>query len=210
MQAKVESGETRWGRRFRRLGDWINRRKKHFFGVLSTVPVIVCDGIVRGAHGLGPAQVVACAVAAAFAAGVASTRPYEPHCQPSAEVEREAAHALGVGYSGKDKPNVRVNNVPITATRVCWEKTDATRKWVQRVKLHFGQVTMKPADQLCVKRWLGEQMKAEDMRDSDARALVPVVAVLSAVPDADDLRAVAMVQSSVVQAMLALGGPGGA
>jgi hypothetical protein len=87
--------------------------------------------------------------------------------------------------------------------------TKAVRKWVRKVKLHFGEVKDTPADQLCVKKWLAEQMKAEDMRDKDARGLIPVVAFLSSVPDSDDVVATFMRQSGVVNIMRILGGGGG-
>lgn len=86
------------------------------------------------------------------------------------------------------------------------EVTKATRKWVRKTKLHFGEVKDTPADQLCVKRWLAEQMKAEDVRDKDARALVPIVAFLATVPDQDDILANFLRHSVVVRHARVLGG----
>lgn len=135
-------------------------------------------------------------------------KPYSPECTPAENIESVAAVALGVGSSDSKEPNALVNGKPIRMTPSEWEVPYAVRKWVTRVKLHFGAVTNKPADQLCVKRWLGEQMKAEDMRDTDARRIIPVVALLASVPDAADCLARAVEKSSVVAAMRHLVGDG--
>lgn len=81
------------------------------------------------------------------------------------------------------------------------------RDWVVRAKLHFGEVKDTPADQLCVKRWLAEQMKAADVRNVDAAGMIPVVAFMCTVPDSNDMLANFMRQSMVVKNARVLGGP---
>lgn len=116
--------------------------------------------------------------------------------------EGMAAEALGVAECTK-VGGVAVNNDPETQV-----VTAATRAWVRKVKLHFGEVKDTPAEQICVKRWLAEKMKEADMRDSDARGLIPVVAFLATVPDVDDVAAQCVRNSAVVRNMRVLGGSG--
>lgn len=87
------------------------------------------------------------------------------------------------------------------------DRAKGIRRWVHRAKLHFGEVKDTPADILCVKRWLAEQMKADDVRDKDARRMIPMVAVLCTVPDRDDIAANMVRQSTVVQHARRLAGP---
>lgn len=82
----------------------------------------------------------------------------------------------------------------------------SVRSWVQRTKLHFGTVGSKQAEIVCVSRWLAEQMKEADMRDKDARRLIPLVARLAGVPDADDIFAKAVMQSAAVELARVLAG----
>jgi len=102
----------------------------------------------------------------------------------------------------------RVDGEAATGKLDCADReiTRSVRRWVRRAKLHFGEVKDSAADQLCVKRWLAEQMKAEDMREKDARGLIPIVAYLASVPDADDITANFIRHSSVVKHARFLGG----
>ena len=99
-----------------------------------------------------------------------------------------------------------LGGAPVKVDEESREISSATRKWVQKVKLHFGEVRDTPAEQICVKKWLAEQMKSEDMRDKDARGLIPTVAFLATVPDDDDAAAVCARNSAIVRNMRVLGG----
>lgn len=191
MEAAVSKGPSAMDR----ARHWAWKLRKPIVGVAAVVAVFA-----------GP---VTATVAMATAGAIrAFGEEYPRACLPRASEEKFAAGVLGVvkTASRPHDPETLVDGKPVRMSAPMWEKTLAAKKWVQRVKLHFGSVTDKPADQLCVKRWLAEQMKAADVRDADARNLIPVVAVLAAVPDADDLFALAVERTCVVGAMKALGG----
>lgn len=191
MEAAVTRGPTLLDRA--RHWAWVLR--KPALGVAAVASVFAAPRT---------AAVVLVTAGAMYALG----QEYPRACLPRASEEKFAAGVLGVVKTAArpHDPDTLVDGKPVRMSAPMWEKTLAAKKWVQRVKLHFGCVTDKPADQLCVKRWLAEQMKAADVRDADARNLIPVVAVLAAVPDADDLLALAVERTCVVGAMKALGG----
>lgn len=188
----TDRGKTWWTR----AKDWISRHRA--MGAVVAVSAAVA---------LPVAPVFSALTAAGLLAGVAACRPDERFLVPDL-VESMVADVVGladcteVGVAGRTK----------TADSCLDDEakglTAAARKWVQRVKLHFGEVKDTPADLLCVKRWLAEQMKAEDMRDKDARGLIPVVAVLATVPDQDDILGNMVRQSAMVSNARFLGGVG--
>lgn len=191
MEAAVTKGPSLLDK----VRHWAWRLRKPLFGVAVVTSALTA-----------PATAVV-ALASAGAIG-ALGREFPRACLPRASEEKFAAGVLGVVKTAArpHDPDTKVDGKPVRMSGPMWEKTLAAKKWVQRVKLHFGCITDKPADQLCVKRWLAEQMKSADVRDADARNLIPVVAVLSAVPDADDLFALAVERTCVVGALKALGG----
>lgn len=189
MKAKVIRGPSWWD------------KLRHAANRFHRIPLALVAGAAAAFLPVPLATVVA-------AAAIRLPKPYSPECTPDESIEAVAAVALGVGSADPKQPNTRVNGKPIRMRESEWEVPHAVRKWVTRVKLHFGAVTNKPADQICVKRWLGEQMKAEDMRDTDARRIIPVVAMLASVPDAADCFARAVEKSSVVAALRHLVGDG--
>lgn len=136
------------------------------------------------------ALAVSSGVTTAAASAVRRTR--QPHWTASEEAEVTAAHGLGAeeavevgGRGAVDRPQMRVGGEP-----------KAVRKWVLKTKLHFGGVLNDtPADRIVARRWLAEQMKAEDMRDCDASQLIPVVVALACTPDLDELRGAIMART---------------
>lgn len=122
--------------------------------------------------------------------------------RPCAQMEAYAASVLGVA-DVTTVSGVLVDKILDDGDRLL---TRSVRQWVRKAKLHFGEVKDTRADQLCVKKWLAEQMKEADMRDKEARGLIPVVAFLSTVPDSDDAVANFMRHSGVVSIMRILGG----
>jgi hypothetical protein len=83
-------------------------------------------------------------------------------------------------------------------------------KWLTIAKLHFGEVRDTPADRIAVKRWLAEQMKGADMRDSDAVKYIPMVVELMWTPLIGDIVAARMRDSRVVAALKMLAPQSGA
>lgn len=127
--------------------------------------------------------------------------PEGPLFRVGASGEALAARALGFG----SETTVGGRSVEEVGGKESHEMSRAVRKWVQRTKLHFGTVGNKSAEVVCVSRWLAEEMKKEDMRDVDARRLVPLVARLAAIPDADDIFAAAIMQTAAVRMARQLG-----
>lgn len=83
------------------------------------------------------------------------------------------------------------------------ELTQGVLKWLNAAKVHFGELRDTAADRICLKRWLGEKMKAADMRDKDALGLIPVVVELMFVPTIDDALAAQVKRSRVAATMKA-------
>lgn len=194
MATTVQRGPTPW-QCFRHLAS-------RYRAVLCCVVVCAAVTLLTLSGGVDTKRV--CATAIVAVACWLLPKSYSPQCTPSDDTEAITAVALGMVNTEPGEPQTLINGRKVQMKAKSWDKAFVVRKWVVKTKLHFGTITSKPADQLCVKRWLGEQMKAEDMRDTDARAIIPVVALLASVPDAADCLAKAVEQSSVVAGMKSL------
>lgn len=75
----------------------------------------------------------------------------------------------------------------------------AIRKWTRRARLQFGMLKDTTADRIVLRRWLAEQMKAEDMRDKDACRLIPFVVATFFLPTAEELEAAQWVGTDVAE-----------
>nr|UZT54521.1 MAG: hypothetical protein [flactilig virus 18] len=121
---------------------------------------------------------------------------------PSREIESECAGGLGLsGLLLQGTQTSQDENFFATAF---------VREWVMRAKLRFGEVSTKPADVICLKKWLAEEMAREcpDLRLTDKARFIPMIAVLAGVPDANDIRAHLATKTKVVMAAKVLGGGG--
>lgn len=172
------------------------------------IPGVVASVLLPGLS----AVAVPCIVAtAAKAVHWAASAP--PPGGTDAVAEAVASHALGADDSVSTRgPGfaVATNEHTGAVVEAVRAKRKLVRDWVVRARLHFGEVKNTPADQLCVKRWLGEQMKAADVRDTDARATIPAIAFLATVPDEGDVFGAAVQDAFVVRGMQALAKVGGA
>lgn len=188
--------------RLQRLGEWCRQHRWALHGGMAAATVsalLVGRGCSGAARTMG---VVSCAAASALAEWCCRRAPVLG--QTPAMVEQVAAHVLGV--DDVTTINGVVAEVEVEKDADLKEISAGLRKWVQKTKLHFGEVRDTPADQLCVKKWLAEQMKEADVRDKDARGMIPMVAFLATVPDSDDAVAANLRYSAVVRNMRIFGG----
>lgn len=81
------------------------------------------------------------------------------------------------------------------------------RDWVWNAKLHFGELKDTSADRICLKRWLGEQMKASgSVRTCDAVHFIPTIVELVFIPGIAEVLAARVAQSGVARLMRTMGG----
>lgn len=84
--------------------------------------------------------------------------------------------------------------------------TNAAVEWIQRARLHFGELKDTSADRICAKRWLAEKMKEADMRDKDACGLIPIVVEMLFIPSINEILAAKLKKSRVAGALKAMVG----
>lgn len=171
--------------------------RQHMYKVRNSLRFAVVAGALVAALECGPARLWALLVAVLAAIALAMA---DPAIGVTDEIEELAANAMGVSEF-----------VTVGGARLQCEGAKFTGRvihdWVCKAKLHFGDLKDTPADRTVVKRWLAEQMKAADMRDKDAIALVPVVTELVWVPLESDVVAARVKRSKVVAAMKMLCDP---
>lgn len=183
----VETSGKWWERFHVVLG---SRKRRVLFGILLVVASAFTNAMLLLLSFLLTVVVVAAPV-------------YTSPSPLNLEVEAFTAEAVGMGGC------VSVDGQPLgpDAPGTLGTRCRSVREWVVKTKLKFGEVGNKPADIICVKRWLAEEMaKLPDLRDSDKRRLIPVVAMLSSVPDEADVFAAAVEKTAVVRAMRAMAG----
>lgn len=61
------------------------------------------------------------------------------------------------------------------------------RKWYMECILHFGRLDDTPADRQVLHKWLGGQMKAADVRITDAVSWIPIIVELYYLPTVGEL-----------------------
>lgn len=128
----------------------------------------------------GPAR-LALLCAGAAAAGARACAQIKD--RPDDRMEAYVADIAGVG----DVTEVGNATAEAVLDGVDKELTKGARKWLRKAKLHFGDLKDTTADRICLKRWLAEQMKGEDMRDKDACGMIPVVVTAMFIPTLDDV-----------------------
>lgn len=82
-------------------------------------------------------------------------------------------------------------------------RAKAVRRWVREAKLEFGELKDREADRIVLKRWLGERMRAADMRTKDAVQLIPLVVETFMLPTKEEVEAAAVGVSAAAGLMRA-------
>lgn len=147
----------------------------------------------------GKSQRAGVAVLASAAAALAISRPLQT---VSDKMEAYVAEMVGAGDCttiGGVRADQQLDEEDKALSR-------AAVDWIQRAKLHFGELRDSAADRICAKRWLAEEMKKADMRNKDACGLIPIVVEMLFVPTTDEVLAAKLRRSRVAGAMRLLAG----
>lgn len=175
-----------------RLRAWCFQHRPYLWYVAAVVGllVLVLPTVVGG---------VGLAVLAALAVGVAIAAPA---VGTAAVIEGMVAEVLEV------TAETSVGGTPVQGRLGANElaMSGFVRDWVWEAKLHFGELKDTTADRICLKRWLGEQMKAGSVRKSDAIHYIPMIVELVFVPGIAEVLAARVAQSGVARLMRSLGG----
>lgn len=84
----------------------------------------------------------------------------------------------------------------------------AVRKWTRRAKLHFGVIDTGPAGLICLRRWLAEQMKEDDMREKDMAQIIPLVVIAATLKHRCEVEADALLNTGMYEWLSAMGKKG--
>lgn len=156
-------------------------------------------GAVWAVVGFGSSRLAGPVVCAATAAALAVSQPLQV---VSDDMEAYVAEMVGAG----DSTTIGSTRAEDRLDAVDRQLTTAAVEWIQRAKLHFGELRDTAADRICAKRWLAEEMKKADMRNKDACGLIPIVVEMLFVPTIDDVLAAKLRRSRVAGAMRSLAG----
>lgn len=80
-------------------------------------------------------------------------------------------------------------------------------RWLEECILHFGRLDDTAADRQVLHKWLGGQMKAGDVRNSDAVSWIPIVIKLYYLPTVGELFAKRLEASAAYAVIKAAGAP---
>lgn len=159
----------------------------------------ISAGAVYAVAASGNARLAGIVGAAAAAAGLAVSRPM---LHVTDKMEAYVAEMVGAGDSTTIGGTV-AEDLLDDQDRIL---TRSAVEWIQRARLHFGELRDTAADRICAKRWLAEEMKKADMRDKDACGLIPVVVEMLFVPTIDDVLAARLRRARTAGVMRSLVG----